>query len=407
MSGEAESLPFKEAIDHFRQKVNLPTARWADMIGGQHTRAFTVAGATKDGILCDFRTAIDKAISQGTTLEEFRKDFDKIVTTHGWSYNGSRGWRSRTIYETNLRTAYAAGRWKQLTDPDVLRYQPWWRYIHDDSVKHPRPEHKAWDGLTLSATDPWWKTHTPPNGWGCKCRWEGVSRRELKASGKTGPDQAPPLDTEPATLNTSMGPVTIETPKGIDPGWGYSVGESAFGWQLPQAEMEGWRAMRADAWETLTPGNWKSAGQPQKLPIDTPAAKPGPRARDVAQLREQIKAAIGGDQVAIAIPDGTTILIDAQALAEHLPLTRAPMVPLLPELLSDPAEIWVRFDRHKGTGKVVLRKRLIKVVRLKGEEGLVLVADGAGGFFGGWTFIPMNRLGYLNQQRVGKLLWAR
>ncbi len=40
--------------------------------------------------LADFRAAVDKAISQGTTLAEFRKDFDTIVAKYGWSYNGSR-----------------------------------------------------------------------------------------------------------------------------------------------------------------------------------------------------------------------------------------------------------------------------------------------------------------------------
>ena len=31
----------------------------------------------------------------------------------GWA-NGGRNWRTRVIFETNLRTSYAAGRWQQL-----------------------------------------------------------------------------------------------------------------------------------------------------------------------------------------------------------------------------------------------------------------------------------------------------
>ena len=123
MTADPLALPFQEAIEHYSQKVSMPTARWGDLLEGQHTRAFTVAGATKDALLADFRTAIDTAIAQGTTLDTFRKDFDTIVAKHGWSYNGTRGWRSRVIYDTNLSTAYAAGRWQQMTDPDVLRYQ--------------------------------------------------------------------------------------------------------------------------------------------------------------------------------------------------------------------------------------------------------------------------------------------
>jgi hypothetical protein len=405
MSGDG--LPFREAIEHFRQKVNMPTARWTDMIGGQHARAFTVAGATREAILVDFRTALDKVISQGTTLEEFRRDFDSIVAKHGWSYNGSRNWRSKLIYDTNLRTAAAAGRWKQMTDPDVARYRPWWRYVHDDSVAHPRPEHQAWDGLVLAADDPWIRTHATPNGWGCECRWEALSRRDLKALGKSGPDQAPAEDSRPVTLSTSSGPVTIEVPAGVDPGWGQSVGESAFGRQLPEAEMEAWRQRKADAWEPLTPGNWQSAKRPEHLPVDPPEAKLGPKAGTVDQLARQIATALGGDQVAVPLPDGSSLLVDAPALARHLDLARSPWVPLLPELLTAPAEIWAMFLRHKGTGRVILRKRLVKVVGGDGGKGLILVVDAGGGFFHGWTFMPSNRPGYLNSLRAGRLLWSR
>lgn len=160
------SQPFDEAIALFRKKLNLPTATWDTIWEGMHTRAFTVAGAMQDDLIQDFKNAIDKAISQGTTLQEFQKDFDTIVETHGWAYNGSRGWRSALIFETNIKTMYSAGRWKQQTDPDVLKLRPYLMYKHGGS-REPRPEHLAWDGLVLPADDPWWNDHYPPNGWGC------------------------------------------------------------------------------------------------------------------------------------------------------------------------------------------------------------------------------------------------
>jgi hypothetical protein len=294
-----------------------------------------------------------------------------------------------------------------VTDPDVLKYQPYWRYRHNDTVHHARPEHKAWDGLVLEATNPWWSHCTPPNGWGCHCWWEALTKRELKALGKDGPDQAPPLDMAPKTLTTSSGPVTIQVPKGVDPGWGYSVGEAAFGKLLPEAEMEAWRQMKAAAWENLTPGDWQSHGLAERLPVDTSAAKLGPKAGDVGQLTRQIADAIGGDQVAVPIPDGSSVLVDAAALAGHIDIKRAPWVPMLPELLSQPVEIWAMFMRHKGTGKVVLRKRLVKVVQAGKADALMLVADAGGGFFGGWTFVPLKGLGGIQNQRVGRLLWSR
>lgn len=162
---EYGNLPFKEAEKFFRDKVNIPTKRWDDLKEGMHARGFMIAGAQRDDMLCDFHGALRKAIEQGTTLETFRQDFDQIVNRYGWSYNGGRGWRTRVIYDTNLRTSYMAGRYQQMTDPEVLAYNPYWRYRHNHAVR-PRPQHVAWNGLTLRHDDPFWSSHYPPNGWG-------------------------------------------------------------------------------------------------------------------------------------------------------------------------------------------------------------------------------------------------
>ncbi len=224
-------LPFVEQLAFFRGKLNIPTRRWDDLWKDQHAKGFMVAGATKADILADFRTAVDKAISQGTTLEEFRADFDAIVHKHGWSYNGGRNWRSEVIYSTNIRTSYAAGRWAQLTDPEQMEVLPYLRYNHGDS-RVPRPDHLAWDGVTLPADDPWWKTHYTPNGWGCKCYVTGATRSEAEAARKAGKGSAPESPIDPKTGE----------PKGIDKGWGYNVGEAG--------QAEGYRVLN-NKFETL------------------------------------------------------------------------------------------------------------------------------------------------------------
>lgn len=209
-----QSLPFREQVTFFRNKVNVPTATWRDVWRDQHDKAFMVAGAAKADLLADFNQAIDRAIAEGTTIEQFRKDFDRIVEQYGWSYNGGRGWRTRVIYETNLRTSYQAGRYAQLTNPKLLASRPYLRYKHSDSVQHPRPLHVSWDGLILRHDDPWWRTHYPPNGWGCKCKVFAESERTMRRRGKLQPDQAPG-DT-----------FAKGRPDGIDEGWDYAPGAS-------------------------------------------------------------------------------------------------------------------------------------------------------------------------------------
>ncbi len=213
---EAVQLPFDEAVDYFRQKTNMPSAHWTAVMDEAHARAFAVAGATKKALIEDFRQAVDKAISQGTGFGEFKRDFDDIVKRHGWVHHGHPQWRARVIYESNMSTAYAAGRYAQMTRPETLEAFPYWQFVHTP-VAHPRIMHLAWNGLTLKADDPWWDTHYPPKGWGCRCIASVVSEGGLRRMGKTKPDTAP--ETKWTTyVNKTTGVVT-RVPEGVDPGW--------------------------------------------------------------------------------------------------------------------------------------------------------------------------------------------
>ena len=216
------SLPFAEMVRFFLRKLNLTTDHWTDIYTREHDWSFVVAGANRDALVMDFRAAVDKAITEGTTLEEFRKDFDRIVAAHGWDYNGGRDWRSRVIYETNLNTAYAAGRYEQ------LQAAPYWQYVHADWVTNPRHQHLAWDGLVLRRDDPWWQTHYPPNGWGCQCSVRGLWLRDLQAMGKEGPDEAPEVHMVERLIGqrNPRGPRLVLVPEGIDPGFEYIPGSS-------------------------------------------------------------------------------------------------------------------------------------------------------------------------------------
>lgn len=210
-------VAFREQIEFFAGKVNVPTNTWRDVWQGAHDVAFMVAGATKAALLDDIRKAIAKSIEQGGTLEDFRREFNEAVANHdwkGWVGEGSergRAWRTRVIWETNIRTSYAAGRWAQLQSKKD--FAPYLQYVHDDSVRFPRPEHQAWDGLVLHIDDPWWRTHYPPNGWGCQCRVRSLTPGQVARRGlQVGTPPRSPID--PST----------GAPEGIDEGWAYAPG---------------------------------------------------------------------------------------------------------------------------------------------------------------------------------------
>ena len=225
-------VPFKEAINYFESKLKIPSKYWDSMKGDTHAKAFTVAGATKADLLTDLHTAVNNVIKNGGTITDFRKQFDKTVAKHGWSYKGKRGWRTRVIYDTNLRTAHAAGKWQQIQRLKDRR--PFLQYFTAGDARV-RPEHRAWSGTVLPVDDDWWSTHYPPNGWGCRCGARSLSLRQIRKEGLDIANQAPPIEeTERLNLrgaNKETGEIPSYglVPKGIDTGWNYNVGQAWLG----------------------------------------------------------------------------------------------------------------------------------------------------------------------------------
>jgi hypothetical protein len=374
----ADQLPFQEAIDFLQGKVNLPTRKYDDVLRQGQVRAFTVAGVTRDDMLSDFRAAVEKARSEGTGFNEFRKDFDAIVDRTGWQFNarGStdeerRDWRARIIYTTNMRTSYMAGRWAQLTDPDVLRYRPYLQYVHS-GAEHPRLQHLAWNGLVLAATDPAWNVMYPPNGWGCGCDVKALSHRDLIRLGKTGPDEAPNLEPY-ESVDRRTGEPELRYP-GIDRGWDYNVGKEWLHGIVPTELREPLPAFGEVARPVTLP------------PLPTPSvARPADVLPADRQPQEYVEAFLSrfglqGDETGfhrdasggvIAIGrslfeqrtrDGTVIDLKSSKRG------RGQYALLLADAILSPDEIWV--DWASVASGVVLRRAYLKRVLLPDGRNL-------------------------------------
>lgn len=279
--------PFGDQLAFFRRKINVPTARWDDLRLGDHAHGFMVAGLAREDVLNDLREAIVKA-QQGETLDDFRKRFDDIVRGRWEGFTGSgskkgRAWRTRIIYQTNMRTSYMAGRWEK------LRTFPFLQYNHH-TIANPRENHLAWDGLIIAINDPWWTVHYPPNGWGCRCDATGVSAQRLRALGRQ-PDKAPAL-------------IQGDPP----PEWSYHVGEAAR--SLPVASAFGERVMQLPpAWRDIALDDAQSRITDDL--IDWPAL--------VRLVGQQAASA----PIGISAPVGflTRAIVDGTSAARSAPLT--------------------------------------------------------------------------------------
>ncbi len=219
---ELLNLPPAEAVRHFRAKGFHVGYDWRETDAAKHLVSFTVAKAMRLDILKDIRASVDQSIAGGMTFEEFQKELEPLLRKKGW-WGGRLGStrRLRIIFDTNIRMAYAKGRWEMIGRQAARA--PWLLY---DAVndRRTRPHHLAWDGTILPWDHPWWKSHYPPNGWRCRCRVVQLSDADLKEFG-LAPSSGPPKGsgrTRP-WLNKITGE-TLDVPVGIDPGFGHNVG---------------------------------------------------------------------------------------------------------------------------------------------------------------------------------------
>lgn len=178
----------EEAIAWFRARVRLTPDEYRALEDRARRKAFAVAGVADLDLLSDTFTAIDRAVADGTTYETFVQEIGARLEKR---WGGPDSSRLGTIFNTNVQSAYSAGRWRQLTDPDVIKERPVWLF---DAVLDGRvtPLCRGLDGTTLPADDPWWRTHHPPLHFNCRSGIISLTEQEAATRGVTEtPPRAP------------------------------------------------------------------------------------------------------------------------------------------------------------------------------------------------------------------------
>lgn len=300
-----------EAMAFFRAKGWAVAFDWRDVWQEENARAFTVAKAMSRDLLEDIRAAVDRALAEGQTLQEFSRDLRPRLQARGWWGRklmadpatgeervvqlGSPA-RLRTIYETNLRTSYMAGRWERIQRSK--RAFPYLRYASVMDGRE-RPEHGTWHGTVLPVDHPWWDTHYPPCGWGCRCEPQPVNQRLIERRGWKV--EEPPAFPVRDHVNRRTGEVT-RLERGIDPGWSYNVGKAALDGLTPPPRLK----------DAAGEGDALAAIQPS--PVDFARLRPFFAAFGLGRVEAALKGRVWEDAagwpMAISLgllrqPDGT------------------------------------------------------------------------------------------------------
>jgi SPP1 gp7 family putative phage head morphogenesis protein len=234
-------LPPLEAIKLLKAKGfdKRPTFDWRDMWGKDHAAAFTVAKSAGFDILDDIYKAVLAAQEGKINYKTFVSQLTDVLQAKGWwgrqevvdpktgeTVKAQLGSAHRldTIYNTNLRTAEAAGRWTQMEA--LKKERPYLQYVCMN-LPTSRVEHKAWHGIVLPKDDPWWDTHYPPNGWNCRCTVFELSEKDLDRYGLKVSDNASIPYNETVEWKDKRNDETRQVSKGVDPAFDYNPGKVA------------------------------------------------------------------------------------------------------------------------------------------------------------------------------------
>lgn len=172
----------EDAIAFFERKGFVISWDWQEVWRHANAQSFTVAKVTRLDVLSDIHRAIADDLKHGGSFPTFLEKLQPILEAKGWwgkreqvnKYTGEirtvtygTPWRLETIYETNMQSAYMAGRYQGMMA--ARQYAPWWEYsaVMDSRT---RPTHAALNGRVFRFDDPFWDSWYPPNGFRCRCR---------------------------------------------------------------------------------------------------------------------------------------------------------------------------------------------------------------------------------------------
>jgi SPP1 gp7 family putative phage head morphogenesis protein len=253
----ALNLPPAKAMEYFTAKGYTLSWDWHDVWQDAHAHAFTVAKVARMDILQDIRDSVNKAIEDGITFTEFRKQLEPTLRAKGWwgkqmlmDENGQgtqvqlgSPWRLRTIYDTNVQTAYMAGRYKSQIDNADDR--PFWQFV---VVLDSRTSRICTPlaGLVFRYDDPIWDSLYPPNHWRCRTRVRALSADDLDDAGISTESSEGKLYVAQRQVSKSSDKVvdvtgyraasgkTIEP----DPGWSYNPGKAKWAPDLDKYDAD-------------------------------------------------------------------------------------------------------------------------------------------------------------------------
>ena len=184
-------LDAPELIELIEGKTPRAIGHWRELGGEEYARSFTASRTIGYDIVHDLHTAfLETMRTPGATGEDFEAMVFPILRQKGWLADKTDqqvATRLALIYDTNLRTAQAVGRWGRIQRTKAALPYLYSFTAADERVRHPpksREDHRAFEGILLPVDHPFWLSYFPPLGFRCRCQ---VVQKSRGQAGRMGP----------------------------------------------------------------------------------------------------------------------------------------------------------------------------------------------------------------------------
>lgn len=434
--GYAVTLPPADAIAYLQAKGYEFGWSWRDVWQEAHAKAFTAAGVMKVDVLADLKSGLVKALEEGKTRQDYIKQVTPLLQAKGWwgaaaqtdkdtgevFGKGLTPRRLATIFDTNMQSAYMAGRYKAFMANVADR--PYWMYVAIMD-RRTRPAHAAMNGRTFRYDDPIWNSVYPPNGFRCRCSVRALDAEDVKSRGiDLSTSDGRLSEIEIATSKKPDAPTATVTRFEYAPGkyfhpdagWSYNPGKAA---------LKPFTPPPLDSLpRTFSPGAaLPNLPAPTVVPASSLLAIDLPPADYARAFLAEFGAAVGAGVVFTDVT-GAPLAIDEALFQDGAGNWKAdkdgrgPFMRLLANAVQEPDEIWLRWEASRDKpGTWLLKRRYVRSFEIIGADGpqygLSVFEYGKDGWRGSSAMMANAGRGtdarrrYIEKQRDGFLLYTK
>lgn len=324
----AQAIAFLES-----KGLNADAWNWFDQSSEAHARMLTVARVGRLDVLQSIRDAL---VRHGGSERDFARQVTPELQRLGWwgkqaieRADGSvevvqmgSPRRLRTIYRSNMMSAYNQARYQQqLRD---AKSRPFWMYVAVLDSKT-RSSHAALNGRVFRFDDPIWRSHYPPCDYNCRCRVRALTEGEVARRGLTvesGEGALTPVEMEVGVNRQTGEVVSMQSVRwtGRDPRTGvpttmtphpaWSTNPALVPWQ-PNLDLYDYDLARWYVGETLQgpafERTWRAIESGVATFVASPAAKGLSAATVIARLEAELATGVKYP-VAVLDPAGRKVL---------------------------------------------------------------------------------------------------